>query len=882
MTDHLHALPIGHQLGEYRIERVLGSGGFGITYYAWERHLDMPVAIKEYLPNEFALRTDATTVRPKSTSDADDYQWGLERFLDEARTLARFRHPHINEVHRFFEDNGTAYMVLEYIEGETLSELLRRESSLEQARLCRLLEELLSGLEEVHGAGFVHRDVKPGNIMLRTDGTAVLLDFGAARQAVGQRSKSITSILTPGYAPIEQYAQKMDDVGPWSDLYALGMVAYRCISGLKDGELPDAVSRARLQRKGGEDKDLTPAAVAGKGRYDQPLLEAIDWAIKVEEGERPQDVASLRRALSGSRKQASVSKAAAGRPDSEMNRPGRKWALPLLLLCVTVILSATGAGGWWVLIGEEWSYWRDVACTEEAAVQAYRERYPAGRYEGKAQVCLAAIERKQKQETADRLATEVEQTRLAEEKRKAEAAAKRQREEAARLAAAEEKKKREAELKRLADEKHQAEAELKRLADEKRKVEAEVKRQQEEAARLAAVEKERKEAARLAAAEEERKEAARRAAAEEERKEVARRAAAEEERKEAARLAAAEEEKKEAARLAAAEEERKELVRLAAAEEERKEAARRAAAEEERKEAARLAAAEEERKEAARLAAAEEERKREVEQARLAEEGRKAEAEAKRKQAEAASQSKLEAERSRFVQAVGREPSANFTDANGWTDLHYAAVLNLSSLAKRLLQSGATVDARLKSDDEPFTDELKETLRRFGKDYDGWHRYGETPLHEAAVHNAVETATLLLKRGAAVNAKNKWGYTPLHYAAWKNAVATATLLIERGAAVNAKDDDGLTPLHYAAYKNAVATATLLIERGAAVNAKNKYGATPLHIAAKHNAVETATLLIERGAAVNAKDDYGDTPLADALRSDADEVAALLRRQGGAE
>ena len=874
MTDHLHALPIGHQLGEYRIERVLGSGGFGITYYAWERHLNKPVAIKEYLPNEFALRTDTTTVRPKSTSDAADYQWGLERFLDEARTLARFDHPHLNKVYRFFEDNGTAYMVLEYIEGETLSELLRSESGLEQTRLRRLLEELLSGLEEVHGAGFVHRDVKPGNIMLRTDGTAVLLDFGAARQAVGQRSKSITSILTPGYAPIEQYAQKMDSVGPWSDLYALGMVAYRCISGLGDGELPDAVSRA-LMSKGGKDKDLTPAAIAGKGRYDQPLLEAIDWAIKVTEGERPQDVAALRRALSGSRKPAAVSKAAAGRPDSEMNRPGRKWTLPLLPLCLAASLAAIAAGGWWVLLGDEWSYWRGVACTEEAAVQAYRERYPAGRYEGKARACLAAIERKQKQEAADRLATEVEQTRLAEEnrkagaaakrqreeaarlaaaeekkkreaelkrladekhqaeaelkklaeeKRKAEAAAKRQREEAARLAAAEEKKKREAELKRLADEKHQAEAELKRLADEKRKVEAEVKRQQEEAARLAAVEKERKEAARLAAAEEEKKEAARLAAAEEEKKreaelkrlaeekhqaeaelkrladekrkveaevkrqqeEAARLAAAEEERKEAARLAAAEEERKEAARLAAAEEEKKEAARLAAAEEERKEAARLAAAEEERKEAARLAAVEEEKKEAARLAAAEEERK---EAARLAA------AEEERKEA-----------------------------------------------------------ARLAAAEE----EKKEAAR----------------LAAARLAAAEEERK-------AVNAKGKYGLQ-LHHAAWKNDVATATLLIGRGAAVNAKNDYGETPLHYAAWKNAVETATLLIESGAVVNAKEKLGATPLHMAASKNAVATATLLIERGAAVNAKDDSGETPLASALDWDADEVAALLRRHGGTE
>ena len=299
MNDHLHALPAGHRLGEYRIEYVLGSGGFGITYYAWDTNLDKPVAVKEYLPNEFALRTDATTVRPKSASDEGDYQWGLERFLDEARTLARFKHPHLNEVHRFFEANGTAYIVLDYIEGETLSQLLKREGRLDETILGRLMEEMLSGLEEVHGAGFVHRDIKPGNIILRKDGSSVLLDFGAARQAVGQRSKSITSILTPGYAPIEQYDQKAEDVGPWSDLYALGMVAYRCISGLGEGGLPDAVTRARLERKGEQDKDLKPALEVGRGRYSESLLKAVDWAIKVDERERPQSVAEIRGVLGG-------------------------------------------------------------------------------------------------------------------------------------------------------------------------------------------------------------------------------------------------------------------------------------------------------------------------------------------------------------------------------------------------------------------------------------------------------------------------------------------------------------------------------------------------------------------------------------------------------
>ena len=251
-TDHLHALPPGTLLEECRLEAQLGAGGFGITYRAYDELLGKVVAVKEYLPRDFATRSAGNTVAPISDADARDYQWGLSRFLDEARTLARFDHPHLNKVSRFFEAYGTAYMVLEYIHGETLAARLSRERRLPESDLLRLLEEVLSGLADIHEAGYVHRHIKPENLMLREeDGSAVLLDFDAARQAVGQRSKSITSILTPGYAPIEQYDSKADDVGPWSDIYALGMVAYKCISGAGDGELPDAVTRGRSQRKGG-------------------------------------------------------------------------------------------------------------------------------------------------------------------------------------------------------------------------------------------------------------------------------------------------------------------------------------------------------------------------------------------------------------------------------------------------------------------------------------------------------------------------------------------------------------------------------------------------------------------------------------------------------
>ena len=346
--DHVNALPPGTRFEEYRLDAVLGAGGFGITYRAYDANLDKFVAIKEYLPSEFATRAERYTVVPQSSTDAEDYHWGLNRFLDEARTLARFDHPHLNRVYRFFESNGTAYMVLEYIHGETLADRLSRERHLPEAALQRLLDEVLSGLAVMHEAGYVHRDIKPGNLMLREeDGSAVVLDFGAARQAVGQRSKAITSILTPGYAPIEQYDSKADDVGPWSDIYALGMVAYRCISGIGDGELPDAVTRGRTQRKG--QVDLNPAIELGKGRYNSKLLEAIDWAIEVDEDDRPQTVGEWQRALAGGGRRKGPAKSmrrtatrsASGGVTTE--RTGMNWSGFALTV---VILALVGVSVW--------------------------------------------------------------------------------------------------------------------------------------------------------------------------------------------------------------------------------------------------------------------------------------------------------------------------------------------------------------------------------------------------------------------------------------------------------------------------------------------------------------------------------------------------------
>ena len=299
MNDHHNALPAGYRLGEYEIQTVLGSGGFGVTYKAHDHNLDKLVAIKEYLPPDFAVRDGRTTVKPKSSANKDDYEWGLDRFLDEARTLARFDHPHVNKVYRFFKENGTAYLVLEYIEGDLLSDLLKDKGRFNEAGLRRMIDELLGGLDAVHNAGYIHRDIKPANIIFRRDGSVVLLDFGAARQAIGQRSQMITSILTRGYAPVEQYLDTVDAMGAWSDLYSLGVVAYRCLVGGDESVLIDAPSRAHLLRKGETDKDMPPAAQVGKGKYSDDLLKAIDWAMQVEEGDRPQSVGELLAALDG-------------------------------------------------------------------------------------------------------------------------------------------------------------------------------------------------------------------------------------------------------------------------------------------------------------------------------------------------------------------------------------------------------------------------------------------------------------------------------------------------------------------------------------------------------------------------------------------------------
>ena len=292
-SSHRNALAHGTSLLWYTIDSVLGRGAFGITYLATDNNLHRPVAIKEYLPGQLAHREQDGSVLALSDERVEEYEAGLKRFIFEARSLAKFEHSAIVRVHNIFEANRTAYMVMQYEQGEGLDRLLKSRGTLTEHEILQILHPLLDGLDVIHAQGFVHRDIKPANIFVRRDGTPVLLDFGSAREAIGSEARTITNFVSPGYAPIEQYAGKSDQQGPWSDIYGLGATLYRAMTGRTPN---DAVERSQALAQNTEDSYQAGAHHA-KRTYSALLLAAVDHALAFRTQDRPQNIAAWRAEL---------------------------------------------------------------------------------------------------------------------------------------------------------------------------------------------------------------------------------------------------------------------------------------------------------------------------------------------------------------------------------------------------------------------------------------------------------------------------------------------------------------------------------------------------------------------------------------------------------
>ena len=327
-TGNPSALPPGTRLAEFEVLRVVGMGGFGIVYLAFDHALEREVAIKEYMPSSLVGRTATLHVSLRSQADAESFDIGLKSFVNEARLLASFDHPSLLKVLRFWEANGTAYMAMPVLRGQTLKQMRQAAGTApSEAWMRDLLASMLDALERLHGAKVYHRDIAPDNIQIEPDGRAVLLDFGAARRVVSDKSQTLTAILKPAYAPIEQYGEAGSvRQGPWTDFYALGATLHFLLLGR-----PPAPATARTLHD--ETPSLAERAPPG---YSAPWLRLVDWMLAPRPLDRPQSVAALREVLQGRRgaPERAVAPAATALPEDldrtlVMTRPQALAAMPV-------------------------------------------------------------------------------------------------------------------------------------------------------------------------------------------------------------------------------------------------------------------------------------------------------------------------------------------------------------------------------------------------------------------------------------------------------------------------------------------------------------------------------------------------------------------------
>jgi serine/threonine protein kinase len=291
LTHHMASqsnqpLPEGSRIQEYTIDKVLSTGGFSIVYLAHD-DAGTAFAIKEYLPAALVVRADGADVSINSAENQTIFRHGLKCFFEEGRTLALISHPNIVRVENFFRANETVYMVMQYVRGRTLQfHIQRHRHEFSEAFIRRMFTHLLNGLRVVHANKLLHLDIKPANIYITMEGKPVLLDFGAARQALTEDAPKLRPMYTAGFAATEQYRHH-EQMGPWTDIYAVGATMYTCIGGI-----PPQSANERL-----EDDQIEPLRGLSRGTFSEDLYDIIDWCLQLDHLARPQSAFELQRAL---------------------------------------------------------------------------------------------------------------------------------------------------------------------------------------------------------------------------------------------------------------------------------------------------------------------------------------------------------------------------------------------------------------------------------------------------------------------------------------------------------------------------------------------------------------------------------------------------------
>lgn len=289
---------------KYLLGRSLGKGGFGITYLGYDLKLKRRVALKEFLPKMIADRAaDQCEVVTFSPEDIGQYEYGLEKFLEEARTLARFEHPNIVQVRHFFNENNTAYFEMAYLQGKTLEEYIRQfPGGITEAELLKIILLILEGLKKVHEANILHRDIKPSNIYIPKDRDPLLLDFGSARQAMMNKNQRLSVFLTHGYAPPEQYTSNPLQ-GPYTDIYACAATMYTCLRNTYNkGKLVPLLSAP--DRQNGE--ELPPIEKVSQQKVSPHVAKAIMKGLELQKEQRPQSVAEFQDLLNPEKRKPSI------------------------------------------------------------------------------------------------------------------------------------------------------------------------------------------------------------------------------------------------------------------------------------------------------------------------------------------------------------------------------------------------------------------------------------------------------------------------------------------------------------------------------------------------------------------------------------------------